>query len=153
MQNTQLSKSVILEYLRSPYEEQNRAAKLVGTNGDKIDKAITAVRSRDGMLTKLQIRFINQAPDQWKQGMFEGGYGQDKTFKVITSGASDQGRAGLLLEDIDYKELFFDAIKPGASRSVPSQPKGSNNLIQWTDIDVPLPSDVREWSPTGIYSR
>jgi hypothetical protein len=150
-QKTGLSDAAVLNYFRMASKDKNREKDIPGSDVSKIIRALSSLRGPNGLLTQYQEQFINNAPDSWKQGMYEGGYG-DRVKQIMTV-VKNQVRSGRELGSLNYEALFFEALKPGAARPGSSFDRQGENLVEWPSIEREPVDNVSTWMPTGLYGR
>ena len=150
-QKTGLSDAAVLNYFRMASKDKNREKDIRGSDVYNIRNALRSLRGPNGLLKQYEEQFINNAPDSWKQGMYEGGYG-DRVEQIMTV-VKNQVRSGRELGSLNYEALFFEAIKPGAARPGSSFDRQGENLVEWPSIEREPVDNVSTWMPTGLYGR
>ena len=97
----------IKEYLDKTLSERKAARRTA--QGELIGKALDKAARENGLLWLMRKRFVDSAPNQWKQAMFEAGYSYQGK-KDIEKGVLAKISAGAPLPTRDYKKLYLDVM-------------------------------------------
>ena len=98
----------VLEYLDLSYAEREQRRHVKGEARDMED-ALKKARSPKGLLSLLQEKFINDAPNEWMVAMMEAGYSYRGSEK-INNRMRDQLRGGATMPKIPYEEMYKQQV-------------------------------------------
>ena len=104
---TGVSRAAIRHYLSLEYLDR-KAAK-VTPRGELIDKGLYKATSKNGILWELRKEFIDNAPNAWRQAMFEGGYSY-LSGEEMKKQVNKRIRAGAVIPKQNYRKLYEEAL-------------------------------------------
>ena len=106
---TGISRAVIRQHLDKTSSERKAARRT--EQGADIGKYLDKAVRRNGELWKLREEFVNRAPSQWLQAMFEGGYDYQDKRNIEQKGIEEKIiKEGKTLPRLNYKQLYMDVL-------------------------------------------
>jgi len=106
---TGISRAVIRRYLDKTSAERKAARRT--EQGADIGKYLDKAVRRNGELWKLREDFVNLAPSQWLQAMFEAGYDYQDKGNIEQKGIEEKIiKEGKTLPRLNYKKLYMDVL-------------------------------------------